>query len=640
MRVHQRFELKSEQPDRGLGETWLAVDHGDGGRDVLVKYPAGALASPDAFNALIARLTGASPTGLLPLLAGGVEQGAPFVVYEESRSRSLADWLDGYREAGTQPSLGMVQSIFGKVCMSLVSAHQAGFVHRALSPRSVLLRRAKGGEPTALVVDLELAPFFTGEALLATRAWRAPEQDERAGQSRRTESAATDVFALGVMLAEMLTLQSGPVAGRELTWAEFTRKGADKVLVTLAALNRDVPDGVWAAVAKAISRTVAERPVDAQKFRAQVRGALQAAGRLTDVSPTENDPPVPTRRASLAKVSERAPASSQPVIEGWEKSEPGAPAKVSPVTSHVEPVSVAPRPASAAPSPPVASRRAPEAKAAAALKVPAAPSFAQVVGAWVEGGAHDLTNTLPEVPDLARHTDGRAEEFVTEPAPSRAPAVGAEPFDEGDEPATSVMSARALPPLRKARPGAETLPITGVGLDVIAASAARPRGFAETIRQGDDPEPPSMRVARAGSDTLPIDGDVSPFGALARFPRDLPESADGTMMIDDPAPRVPVARASVVRPIAPVAPSTAVGRGFDAFAQEPSPSDTLPITGGLAPGVWIPPAVSQVPSLVPRPLAPGGGPSVAAPEGFPWAILAAVVMVGAALGVLVFALTR
>ena len=610
-RIEQRFELKREQPDRGLGETWLAVDHADGGRDVLVKYPGAVLPSPDAFNALMAKLKSASPTGLVPLLASGVEGGAPFIVYEESRSRSLADWLDGYREAGTQPSFGMVQAIFGKVCSSLASAHQAGFVHRALSPRSVLLRRAKGGEPTALVVDLELAPFFTGEAILATRAWRAPEQEDRAAQSRRTENSATDVFALGVMLVEMLTLQSGPFAGRETSWAEFARRSPDKVRVTLAGLNRDVPEAVWAVVAKALSRTVAERPADAQKFRAQVRGALQATGRLAEVAPTENDPPVPTRRGAAPKVSESPRVDSQPAIMGWQRSDASAPAKVSHATMHDEPVIAAPRPAPSAPP----------------LRVAPEP-------------AYDLTHTFPEVQDATHHTDGGVEEEATEPASSHAYVLGADPFDESDEPATNVMDARALPQMRKPRPGGETLSIVEAGLGMTAPDTNRPRVFAETIGAEDDPAPRSMRAARAGSDTLPIDEGQYSFGVSAGFSRELPESAEGTMMIDGPAPRVPVARAAPVRPIAPAAPSSPIGRGFDAFASEHAPSDTLPVTGGPVPGLWIPPAMSHVPSVVPRPLAPRVQAPVATAEGFPWAILAAVVMVGAALGVLVFALTR
>lgn len=623
-RVLQRFELKNEQPDRGLGETWLAADHEDGGRDVLVKYPGAALTSPEAFYALVAKLKGASPTGVLPLVVGGVEGGAPFVVYEEARTRSLADWLDGYREAGTQPSLGMVQSIFGKVCSNLASAHQAGFVHRALSPRSVLVRRPKGGEASALIVDLELAPFFASEMLLATRPYRAPEQDERAAQSRRTESVAADVFALGVMLAEMLTLQSGPVAGRDLTWADFARRSADKVLATLVGLNRDVPEGVWAATAKALSRTIAERPGDAQKFRAQVRGALQAAGRLTDVSPTENDPPMPTRRAAASGAG-RARVSSQPVIEGWQRAAVEAPPKVEVSAPVIVPVTAAPLAVPAAPLPQVAPWSSPEVRAAAAAQVVAAPSFAYADETAAEGDTDEPSSTWQDVAAPAHLTGGAT--------------VGADLFAEVDEPATNVMSAQVLSQTRQSRPGGETLALGDVGLDRVAPVASRPRPLMETVQMGDDLSPALARAARAGSDTLPIDGTMAAFGLSAGIARGSEESPDGTMMLDGPAPKVPMGR-PIARPIVPMTPPAAIGRGFDAFAPAHSPSATLPVTDGPAPGAWMPHAVSQVPPGVSRPPAPRGSTPVARREGFPWAILAAVVMVGAALGVLVFTLTR
>jgi serine/threonine-protein kinase len=91
------------------------------------------------------------------------------------------------------------------VARGMQAAHQKGIVHRDLKPANVLLSSA--GTPK--VADFGLAKFLDSE-LVATRSnvamgtpsYMAPEQ--AAGRTRDT-GPTTDVWALGVMLYEMLT---------------------------------------------------------------------------------------------------------------------------------------------------------------------------------------------------------------------------------------------------------------------------------------------------------------------------------------------------------------------------------------------------------------------------------------------------
>jgi serine/threonine-protein kinase len=96
-------------------------------------------------------------------------------------------------------------ALLEKIARAVQHAHEKGIVHRDLKPANVLLDDA--GEP--LVADFGLAKFAEGDAeltrtgqVLGTVAYMAPEQAARRAQSATEQ---TDVWALGVMLYELVT---------------------------------------------------------------------------------------------------------------------------------------------------------------------------------------------------------------------------------------------------------------------------------------------------------------------------------------------------------------------------------------------------------------------------------------------------
>jgi serine/threonine-protein kinase len=88
----------------------------------------------------------------------------------------------------------------------LEAAHRAGVIHRDLKPENVLIPRSAGADAAAKLVDFGIARIVDGPRLTTTRhvlgtpQYISPEQAMGAALDGRA-----DVYALGVMLYEMLT---------------------------------------------------------------------------------------------------------------------------------------------------------------------------------------------------------------------------------------------------------------------------------------------------------------------------------------------------------------------------------------------------------------------------------------------------
>ncbi|MCI0535632.1 MAG: protein kinase, partial [Verrucomicrobiales bacterium] len=102
--------------------------------------------------------------------------------------------------------------LFIQVCQAIQSAHQKGIIHRDIKPSNVLVT-LHHGEPMPKVIDFGIAKatnqkltektLFTNYAtMIGTPAYMSPEQAEMSSMDVDTR---TDVYALGVLLYELLT---------------------------------------------------------------------------------------------------------------------------------------------------------------------------------------------------------------------------------------------------------------------------------------------------------------------------------------------------------------------------------------------------------------------------------------------------
>ncbi|MEM7198945.1 MAG: bifunctional serine/threonine-protein kinase/formylglycine-generating enzyme family protein [Planctomycetota bacterium] len=141
------------------------------------------------------------------LNAGATDRGRPYLVMEYVKGVPLTEYCDAQRLSVRE----RVQLI-RQVCAGVQHAHQKGVIHRDLKPSNILVT-VQGDQAVPKIIDFGLAraadhrlargTLLTEEGhWIGTLPYMSPEQ---AGTTRLDIDTRADVYALGVLLYELLT---------------------------------------------------------------------------------------------------------------------------------------------------------------------------------------------------------------------------------------------------------------------------------------------------------------------------------------------------------------------------------------------------------------------------------------------------
>jgi hypothetical protein len=211
-RTFGRYELLEEIAHGGMGVVYKAWDRQVERLVALKMIRSGLLAEADEvarFCREAQAVVRLSHPHIIQVYDVGQIDGCPYFTMQLAPGGSLDRHLPRL-----VPDARAAAALIEKVARAVEHAHRRGILHRDLKPANLLL--GEGDEP--LVGDFGLAKFFQADndeltksgVIPGTPAYMAPEQ--AAGRAEDV-GPATDVWALGVILYELLTGQKW-AAGR------------------------------------------------------------------------------------------------------------------------------------------------------------------------------------------------------------------------------------------------------------------------------------------------------------------------------------------------------------------------------------------------------------------------------------------
>ena len=222
---------------------------------------------------------------------GALDNGTPYMVMEFLDGVDLASWLLQRGSLPVEQAVGFVL----QACVAVAEAHTLGIVHRDLKPGNLFCVRRSDGQLAIKVLDFGISkvawlassgPAARANAPLGSPFYMSPEQ-----MHSRDVGPETDIWALGVILYELLTAQL-PFDGDNV--AEVVLKVTSELPRPARKVRPELPEALDVAMLRCLERDRRSRfgdvaqlakaiapfgPTGAKASADRIAGIIESAGR-------------------------------------------------------------------------------------------------------------------------------------------------------------------------------------------------------------------------------------------------------------------------------------------------------------------------------------------------------------------------
>ncbi|SDH31925.1 Stk1 family PASTA domain-containing Ser/Thr kinase [Microbacterium pygmaeum] len=276
--VDGRYRVRARIARGGMATVYVATDLRLE-RRIALKVMHGHLSDDTVFQSRFIQEARAAARLADPHVVNVFDQGQDgdmaYMVMEYLPGITLRELMREQRRLTIPQTITIMDAILS----GLAAAHRAGIVHRDVKPENVLLAedgRIKIGDFG--LARATTANTATGAQLLGTIAYLAPEL-----VTRGTADARSDIYALGIMLYEMLTGEQ-PYKGEQPMQIAFQH--ATDSVPRPSVKNPGVPEPLDELVLWATEKNPDDRPLDARQMLDRLREIEHELGIAPQVART------------------------------------------------------------------------------------------------------------------------------------------------------------------------------------------------------------------------------------------------------------------------------------------------------------------------------------------------------------------
>lgn len=287
--LDNRYELERKIGEGGMARIYVGLDRRLN-RRVAIKIPhSHFLNEPDFLDRFRHEAQAAAMLAhpnIVDIFDVGQDGDIHYIVMEYVDGTDLKSLIN--REAPL--AIDRAVQLAEQIARGLHAAHRAGMVHRDVKPQNVIVTP----DGRAHVTDFGVAKSHLSTALTETGVafgtvdYLSPEQAQG-----RPATPQSDVYALGILLYEMLT---GRLPFKGENAVAVAMKHVSEAPTPPRHLNPSIPPGLEALVLRSLEKDAVRRPKDAAEFARLLNDYDQLASQATVVNHAmpRHSPPPPT----------------------------------------------------------------------------------------------------------------------------------------------------------------------------------------------------------------------------------------------------------------------------------------------------------------------------------------------------------